>query len=151
MAVREQKTAPATARSKGAGRGVWIGVALLAAVAIAATVWLLWPRPYPIDLGQPVDATRAVGVAEALQVADPSHSESIVVRGRISEVCRSAGCWFVLQEVSGGRLYEVLVDLKRRADFTVRPEVLGRTAIVTGSRVVDGANTVVEAVGAHIE
>lgn len=62
----------------------------------------------------------------------PESSAPVVVSGRVKEVCRSSGCWLILEETRGGKVYELYVDLKPRADFTVAPDLIGRDAFVSG-------------------
>lgn len=127
-----------------------IAVCVIAA-ALASGVWFFSSKDGAMALGRPVDVSEAISVSEALRLPTEGPGEAVVVRGRVGEVCRSAGCWFVLQEIEGGRLHEILVDLKRHAGFTVQPDVAGRTAIVAGTLITDGPNRVLDAVGARFE
>ena len=151
MATLREEMAYTTARSAGVDPRVSIGIVVVALAMAGMAAWLLRSNDYPIELGQRFDPNRAIGVAEALDQAYQPPHDDIVVRGRIGEVCRSAGCWFVLQDGSNAGVHEIFVDLKRQADFTVRPEVRGRTAIVVGRWNVDGTSAVIEAVGVRIE
>ena len=71
--------------------------------------------------------------------------------GRIGEVCRSAGCWFVLQDAGESGSVEVLVDLKPRASFTVPRSVEGRPAVVRGTLVGVEPDLQLHAVGIAVE
>lgn len=94
----------------------------LAACALAAgTEW-----------GEEVPASRAVLLSEILDSPRTASGTEVVVRGRIGEVCRSSGCWLVLQESVDGSFHEILVDLAPSAGFTVPQEVRGHTARVIG-------------------
>ena len=75
----------------------------------------------------------------------------MTVSGRIGEVCRSAGCWFVLRGSSSGSLSEVMVDLKPRATFTVPHDVQGREAVVRGHLVGQKPDLRFDAVGLLVE
>jgi len=112
--------------SPGTGRLRFLCGTLLAGSVLAAGCG----RDGTIEFGGPVEAGAALTVAEVL---DPSHAEGeeVVVTGSISEVCRSAGCWFVVRQVAGGRNHEVLVDLEART-WRVPRSVQGRTALVAG-------------------
>lgn len=101
------------------------------------------PRAY----GAKVDVGSAVPLSRLLSAAPPSAPGPVVVSGRISEVCRSAGCWFTLSDESGGRTYSILVDLKPRASFTVPAGVLGRRAVVSGRFARDGGDPRIDADG----
>lgn len=99
------------------------------------------------SFGVKVEAGSAVPLARLLSAAPPSAPGPVVVSGRISEVCRSAGCWFTLSDESGGRTYSILVDLKPRASFTVPAGVLGRRAVVSGRFARDGGDPRIDADG----
>lgn len=144
----ERGTPPA--HSRRFARRVVATVSILIVVT-AAAAWLLRSDEFPLELGRPVDSARAIGVKDALTREVLPSGQAAVIRGRIGEVCRSAGCWFVLQEVESGRIHEILVDLKRRADFRIGVEVSGRTAIAAGQIVSDESNRVLEATGVRIE
>ena len=83
------------------------------------------------ELGQPVEAAEALSLDQLLDAA-PAGPRTATVRGRVGEVCRSAGCWLVLRETDGQRVSELWVDLEARADFRLGPEALGRTVVVRG-------------------
>ena len=97
--------------------------------------------------GVKVEAGSAVPLARLLSAAPPSAPGPVVVSGRISEVCRSAGCWFTLSDESGGRTYSILVDLKSRASFTVPADIRGRRAVVSGRFARDGGDPRIDADG----
>lgn len=86
------------------------------------------PRAY----GKSVEAGSAVPLAILLAGKPPPAPRPVVVSGRISQVCRSSGCWFTLVDEAGGRQSSVLVDLAPRASFTVPADVVGRRAVVFG-------------------
>lgn len=86
----------------------------------------------PSAYGKSVEAGSAVPLATLLAGDPPLSPGPVVVSGRISQVCRSSGCWFTLVDESGGREYSVLVDLAPRAAFTVPASVAGRRAVVSG-------------------
>jgi hypothetical protein len=93
-------------------------------------------RSRSLELGEAVDAAAAVTVSHA--TADSTPPGSVVVSGRVSEVCRSSGCWLVLEEVADGRVHQLYTDLKPEASFTVPTSVVGRQAVVSGRLVGDG-------------
>jgi len=97
--------------------------------------WLFRSGEYPLELGRPCDPASSVGLAEVLTSHTQAHTDRVVIRGRVGEVCRSVGCWFVLQAVKEGRLYEVFVDLKKDGTFTVPADASGREAVVSGKLV----------------
>ena len=82
--------------------------------------------------GEPTDSSEAVPLASALQNYDVSGQQDVTISGRITEVCKSSGCWFVLQDSVGGRDYQLYVDLTHGATFTVPPDVQGGRAVVKG-------------------
>jgi hypothetical protein len=82
--------------------------------------------------GEPADASNAVPLSQALQKYDSLSSQTVTVSGRITEVCKAAGCWFVLQDSSSGHDDQIYVDLTHGATFTVPPDVQGKRAVVKG-------------------
>jgi len=88
-----------------------------------------------LEFGEPIDETEARELPEVLQDMEAVAGSSVVVSGRISEVCASAGCWFVLQTTEDGKVHDLFIDLKGGADFTVPVSIRGRSAIVTGKLV----------------
>ncbi len=149
------QTGPGTAvstASRGAAHGRFlVTMAVLTCGAAVIAAFVFRPGKYPLELGRPFDPTQAISVAAALGLESRSQGERVVIRGQVGEVCRAAGCWFVLQEVKDGRLYEILVDLKRHGDLTVQPEISGRGASVSGKLVVDDSNVTFQADAIRIE
>lgn len=56
----------------------------------------------------------------------------VVVTGRVREVCRTSGCWLVLEDSSDRRTEELFVDLLPEAGFTVSRSFIGRRVCVSG-------------------
>ena len=101
--------------------------------------------------GETVNPADAVPLSKLLSDNDIDPTEAVTASGRISGVCQSFGCWFVLHEVLDGKLHEVLVDLKPRAEFTVPSSVAGRDAMVRGWLVGEKPDLKLEAVGLELE
>lgn len=99
------------------------------------------------SFGEPVDPASAVRLATILGAEPVDRSAEAVVSGRVGEVCRAAGCWFVLQDGESGEQVQVMVDLSRAASFTVSPGIQGREAIVRGRFVGEGPDLQFNAVG----
>ncbi len=89
----------------------------------------------PQALGEAVDSSRAVALAELLAGPGPETGRQVVVSGTIGHVCRSAGCWFVLVQDVEETHYELYVDLKPAASFTLSTAAGGRRATVQGQLV----------------
>jgi len=105
------------------------------------------------EWGEPFDTSRAIPLAELLAApADPAPG-MVTVRGTIGEVCRSAGCWFVLQDPdpAAGEMREILVDLKGGADFTVPTSIRGRRAVVRGRLVGEAPDLRIDALALVVE
>ena len=100
------------------------------------------------EMGEPVDVSHAMPVAEALTLPRPAE---VTLRGEVQEVCRSSGCWFVLRERYGSDLVDLFVDLQPRAQFRVDPSYIGHTATVCGTLVGEGPDTVLQASGLRLE
>lgn len=101
----------------------------------------------PLALGTPFDPTDSVAVAELLASESVAPSGPVTVSGRIREVCRSAGCWFVLEDARATGPSEIYVDLAPAGTFTVRPGVVGREAFVHGRLVGTGPDRKLQADG----
>ncbi|MCZ6597933.1 MAG: hypothetical protein O7B99_09865, partial [Planctomycetota bacterium] len=60
-------------------------------------------------------------------------------------------CWFVLEEVSSGKVYDVKADLLPAADFTLPSDVRGQRAVVVGRLVGRAPDRALHAVGLRVE
>jgi hypothetical protein len=105
----------------------------------------------PRSWGEAVDRAQAVPLSEILSGDRVDTGEAVTVSGRIGEVCRTTGCWFVLRDRSNGGLSEVMVDLKPRATFTVPQDVQGHKAVVRGHLVGQKPDLRFDAVGLLVE
>ena len=121
-------------------------IALVLAALLAAC-----SDPEPREYGEAVVVDAAVPLSRLLERKDVGPDETVTVSGRIGEVCTSAGCWFVLEEVSDGKVYDVMTDLTAAAGFTVPLDVRGREAVVTGRMVAREADLELQAVGLRVE
>lgn len=135
----------------GNARRAWIAGAVAIFLTAGVAAWMSRSDDYPRELGAPIDQSRAVTLANALAAYRGGGDARVVIRGQVGEVCRSAGCWFVLQEIREGRLHELFVDLKKRADFTISGDVAGRWATVSGRLVGTGPDVTFEADGLRLE
>jgi hypothetical protein len=104
-----------------------------------------------LDYGDPVNEAQARSVSEVLEDRSLVEGDTVVVSGRVGEVCATAGCWFVLQEVLDDRVYELFTDLKGGADFTVPRKIRGRSAIVRGKIVGERPDLKLAATGLIVE
>lgn len=98
-----------------------------------------------------VAAATRVTIHEAGSSTAMTDGEGVIVVGRILEVCASAGCWFVLEELDDGISSQILVDLKPSADFTLPSSVRGRRAVVTGTLHGTPPDRVVHGVSVRLE
>ena len=132
-----------------------------ATLSLAAAAWLAGALQLPLlgcapdaprAFGEPVDLARATPLADLLETGQPlEEGLATVVTGRIGEVCTTAGCWFALQDVKDGKAYELLIDLKGSASFTVPRDVKGRPAVVQGRIVGSRPDLRLLAVGVVVE
>jgi len=99
-------------------------------------------------LGDPVDVSQAIPLAEALALPRPAE---VTLRGEVQEVCRSSGCWFVLRETSGADFADLYVDLQPRASFRLDASAVGHTAVVSGTLVGEGPDSALHAAGLRLE
>jgi len=108
--------------------------------------------PDRLEFGEPVDVTAArplAAVLESHQTGTERHPA--VVRGKIGEVCSTSGCWFALRDMKDDKVYELLIDLKGSADFTVPQSIRGRAAVVQGTIVGEKPDLKLMAVGLVVE
>ena len=133
------------------GRGRAAGGAACAIALVWTAVAIGCGGNEPRSWGEAVDPTKAVPLSEILSGDRVNTGETVTASGRIGEVCRATGCWFVLQDTGNGRLSEVLVDLKPRATFTVPQDVQGRKAVVRGYLVGQKPDLRFDAVGLLVE
>lgn len=103
------------------------------------------------SFGEGVDPAAAVRLSQVLADESTDRSVETVVAGRVGEVCRSAGCWFVLLDGEGREGVEILVDLRPAASFTVPTGIQGREAIVRGRLVGERPDLQINAVGLLVE
>lgn len=109
--------------------------------------WLVFLAACGGRLGEPVDVSQVVPLADALALPRPAE---VTLRGEVHEVCRSAGCWFVLRETNGSDFADLYVDLQPRADFRVDDSYVGLEAVVRGTLVGEGPDTVLHACGLQV-
>ena len=123
------------------------GAAYATALAAGALVIAGCGRESGRAFGEPVDPASAVPLSKLLAGERLDRAGPVAVSGRIGEVCRSAGCWFVLQDGEGADFVEILVDLKPAASFTVPANVGGRETIVKGRLVGEKPDLQINAIG----
>ena len=82
----------------------------------------------PVQLGREVPEAGRVRVAEVLDRPEAFLGKTVVVEGRVGQVCQSMGCWFVLKD--GER--QVVVDLEGGKLFTVPRDVSGDSVRAMG-------------------
>jgi hypothetical protein len=97
-----------------------------------------------------VNPADAVPLSELLSADVFDDAVVVTASGRIGEVCRAAGCWFVLQDTTDGKVHEVLIDLKPLATFTVPADVQGHEALVRGRFVGSKPDVKFHAVGLRL-
>ena len=125
-------------------------------IVVRGTIFLLLllsagcVRPKASQWGEAVDPSQSRPLSRALHDYASSTQETVTLSGRITEVCRSSGCWFVLADSSNGHEVQLYVDLTHGATFTVSPEVLGRPAVVKGRIVGEKPDLKFHAVGLRI-
>jgi len=107
--------------------------------------------PGRLEFGEPVDETRARSLSDVLRDPESIEGAAVVVSGRIGEVCTTAGCWFVLQDVDHGKVYDLFTDLKGGATFTVPKSIRGRLAVVSGTLVGAKPDLKLNAIGLIVE
>jgi hypothetical protein len=126
-------------------------VACAVALAVASAVASGCNRAGGRTWGEAVNLAEAVPLSELLSADAFDDATAVTVSGRIGEVCRAAGCWFVLQDTTGGKVHEVLIDLKPLASFTVPADVQGHAAFVRGRFVGSKPDLQFHAVGLRLE
>ena len=97
--------------------------------------------------GEPVDEAAATPLKDLMADLPANREESITVSGIIATVCRSAGCWLTLRDLTGEEPVEIFVDLKGGATFTVPTRIEGKSAILVGKLVGEKPDLAIHAVG----
>lgn len=126
-------------------------VACAVALAVATAAAAGCNRAEGRTWGEAVDPAEAVPLSELLSADVFDDALAVTAAGRIGEVCRAAGCWFVLQDTSGAKVHEILIDLKPLADFVVPADVQGYQALVRGRFVGSKPDLKFHAVGLRLE
>lgn len=101
----------------------------------------------PGAYGEPVDEAAAIPLKDLMADLSANREELVTVSGTIGTVCRSAGCWFTLRDLTGEEPVEILVDLKGGAAFTVPAGVEGKRAVLAGRLVGERPDLGIRAVG----
>ncbi|MEM7245159.1 MAG: hypothetical protein AAF533_07430 [Acidobacteriota bacterium] len=122
-----------------------------------AVVLTLGCASTPTRLGAPVATAEALPLSELPELVDGESVERVVLRGRVGEVCRSAGCWLTLDSLGAApagdeaaSFRQLHVDLKPSADFTVTRGLIGEQVALTGRLVRDGPDLALHAVGLQV-
>ncbi len=131
--------------------GLRCAVACAVALAIAAAVASGCSRAEGRAWGEAVNPADAVPLSELLSADVFDDAVVVTASGRIGEVCRATGCWLVLQDTTGGKVHEILIDLKPLATFTVPADVQGHEALVRGRFVGSKPDVKFHAVGLRLE
>ncbi len=126
-------------------------VACAVALVIATTVAPGCSRAAGRAWGEAVNPADAVPLSERLSAGVFDDTAVVTVSGRISEVCRASGCWLVLRDMTDGKVYDILIDLKPLATFTVPADVQGHDAFVRGRFVGSKPDVKFHAVGLRLE
>ena len=101
--------------------------------------------------GEPVDEAAAIPLKDLMADLPANREQLITVSGTIGTVCRSAGCWFTLRDLTGGEPVEILVDLKGGAAFTVPAGIEGKRAVVAGRLAGERPDLAIRAVGLEVK
>ena len=97
--------------------------------------------------GEPVDEAAAIPLKDLMKNLPAHRGDSLTVSGTIGTVCRSAGCWFTLRDLTGKEPVEIFVDLQAGATFTVPPRTEGKSAVLVGKLVGEEPDLAIHAVG----
>ena len=100
-----------------------------------------------VAYGEPVDEAAAVPLKDLMADLPANREELVTVSGTIGTVCRSAGCWFTLRDLTGEEPVEIFVDLKGGAAFTVPAGIEGKSAILAGRLAGEQPDLAIHAVG----
>ena len=97
--------------------------------------------------GESVDEAAAIPLKDLMKNLPAHRGDSLTVSGTIGTVCRSAGCWFTLRDLTGKEPVEIFVDLQAGATFTVPPRTEGKSAVLIGKLVGEEPDLAIHAVG----
>lgn len=76
--------------------------------------------------GQPFEATKAVPVTQALSMFNEKGSTEFIIKGEITKVCQTEGCWFYYKTDTS----ELFVDFGHK--FEIPMNSTGKTAVAKG-------------------
>ena len=94
-----------------------------------------------------MDEAAAIPLKDLMADLPVNREELVTVSGTIGTVCRSAGCWFTLRDLTGEEPVEIVVDLKGGAAFTVPAGIEGKRAVLAGRLVGERPDLAIHAVG----
>ena len=97
--------------------------------------------------GKPVDEAAAIPLKDLMADLPANREESLTVSGTIGTVCRSAGCWFTLRDLTGEEPVEIFINLKGEATFTAPTRIEGKSAILVGKLLGEKPDLAIHAVG----
>ena len=97
--------------------------------------------------GEPVDEAAAIPLKDLMKNIPANREDSLTVSGTIGTVCRSAGCWFTLRDLTGEEQVEIFVNLLGGATFTVPTRTEGKSAVLVGKLVGEKPDIAIHAVG----
>ena len=101
--------------------------------------------------GEPVDEAAAIPLKDLMADLPANREELVTVSGTIGTVCRSAGCWFTLRDLTAEEPVEIYVDLKGGAAFTVPAAIEGKRAVLAGRLAGEPPDLAIHAVGLVVE
>ncbi|MBX7206267.1 MAG: DUF4920 domain-containing protein [Bacteroidia bacterium] len=78
--------------------------------------------------GENFNADSALSVGEAIKAMSSVNEMPVVIKGKVTEVCKSEGCWLMLKNEGGEDLYIDIAEKK----FHLTPDIEGKTVAVKG-------------------
>lgn len=97
------------------------------------------------SFGEEIDTSNSIGIEQLESKMKASPNSSITIKGKISEVCQSEGCWLELENTVG----QTVIVRMQDHQFTVPKDIAGRTVYVSGMTFLD--TTIVEALKHYAE
>ena len=80
-----------------------------------------------LSFGEKIDSTKIVPIAAMLTEMNGTTQKDFTISGKVTDVCKSEGCWMKLDENNGKQLY---VDTKEK--IFLPKDITGKEVIITG-------------------
>jgi hypothetical protein len=95
--------------------------------------------------GSKIDTSGSIDINEVLAAMRRHPDQNLTVKGKVSQVCQTEGCWLEMADEGG----ETIIVRTKSHDFTVPKDLAGKTIYLNGSAHLD--TTIVEVLKHYAE